>query len=382
LGELNLSPARTPNIDRIAREGAAFTNAFVIHSLCSPSRATILTGLRSTVHGVMNNRTPLPRSQPTVATALQAAGYRTGFVGKWHMATQGERQPGFDAWVSFEGQGTYMNPTLVVGEERVSVEGHISDILVDRAIGFLEENADRPFFLVLSHKAVHYPFEPQPDLLGLFADVPITPPLSFGEDIDAAGKPSFMKERPLLADTVGLRTLSHAYYETLYGVDRSLGRFFDQLRALGLDDNTALIVTSDNGHFFGEHNKFDKRLAYEESIRIPLVVRYPDWFEPGVQFDPLTLNLDFATTMLDMANVAPTWRIDGISLRDLASDPSARTSFVYEYFNDPDIPQIPRILAIRTRSEKLITYPDSPFPSEFYDLDTDPHELVNLLAAP
>jgi N-acetylglucosamine-6-sulfatase len=372
--------AATPHIDAFRSQATWYRNTFVVHSLCSPSRATILTGQYASRFGVRDNKTPLPADAPTVATELHTLGYQTGLVGKWHLGNlTGEPQPGFDRWVSFPQQGDYVDPLFNIDGTPVRLSGHITDLLTAFALDFIAgRDRANPFLLILSHKAVHERFTPQERYLNTLASAPVVLPPSWNEGL--SGKPRYLSQVRLSGDTAPLVSRIRRYHETLRGVDESLGLVFAALAREGILDSTVIIFTSDNGYLFGEHNLTDKRVAYEESIRVPLIVRYPRSFEPGAVRDQTVLNTDIMPTILQIiTGTVPHW-VDGVSLLDLANGNVARDGFLYEYYQDGDWPQYPTIFAWRTPSYKLITYPTDPEYNELYDLVADPSELENLWA--
>lgn len=369
---------KSPNLDRLAREGAMFTRAFVTTSLCSPSRASFLTGRYAHGHGVPTNAGRDPDPQwPTFPALLRTAGYETAFVGKWHMAGHNRPRPGFDHWVSFRGQGNYTRNTLNVNGETVESKKYVTDDLTDRAVEWLRRKRTRPFMLYLSHKAVHANFTPAPRHADLYADV--TMALNTRKDDRLDTKVRWGRYFPENTWQKDLRR----YMQTLRAVDDGVGKVLDTLDSLGLADTTMVIFTSDNGYFHGEHRLWDKRAAYEPSIRIPMLVRYPPLVRPGARIDALVLNIDLAPTLLDLAGAETPETMQGRSWLPLARGDTAagrRTSFLYEYFREGD-PRFnrPSVLAVRTARYKYITYPDREgAPVELYDLQTDPEELTNL----
>jgi len=368
---------QSPNLDRLANEGVLFKNSFVVHSLCSPSRATLLTGLYSHQHRVLDNDTALHSRLTTVSQFLDAAGYETAFIGKWHMGfLNAAPKPGFDRWVSFIGQGKYLDPLINVDGERVQVNGHMTEILTNYTLEFLNRDRQNPFFLVLSHKAVHEPFTAQTRFYRLYENANILLPSTYGEDL--SGKPLFLqKYSEFFRQDLKLRI--QQYYECLAGVDESAGKILAALTQKNLLDNTLIIFTGDNGFILGEHNVGDKRLAYEESIRVPLLARYPQWFAAGTRRETLALNIDLAPTILEAAGMTATLSLPGISLRKLAQGEAQRQSFLYEYSADTTVAAIPAIRAIRTHDFKYIRYFDSTATEELYDMRNDPVEANNLI---
>ena len=366
---------RTPNLDRLAAEGVRFTNAFVTTSLCSPSRASILTGQWAHSHGVVANETADPPADlPTVATELQRAGYRTAFIGKWHMLRKATPRPGFDTWQSFTGQGDYFRNTWYDdGEWRLSHE-YVTDEISRRAAAHIAAAGPEPFLLIVSHKAVHEPFFPAERHREAFAGRDLAPPAA------AAGGPD---RRPDWGDRVGhADAAEHVrdYYRTLLAVDEGVGTILAALEERGILDETIVVYTGDNGYLLGEHGGlWDKRAAYEPSIRVPLLMRYPALAQ-GAVADALVLNVDIAPSLLDLAGVAPPPTMQGASWRGVLAGEPGRDAFLYEYFRE--IGQVPTILAVRTRDWKLVTYPENPeLGGELYDLRGDPGELVDLWGA-
>jgi len=395
---------RTPNIDRLASQGARFANAFVTTSLCSPSRASFLTGTYAHTHGVRINAAIDPDpTLPTFPQLLRRAGYETAFVGKWHMQPKPDPRPGFDYWLSFTGQGKYVDPELNENGRNFQAKGYMTDLLTEYAMRWLRRPRRKPFCLYLSHKAVHGPFTPAPRHKKLYADAKLPEPASFRDTL--ADKPAWMraaivrgqrreeirrnKDKPVPPAVPPTPWKPHHgpwldYFRTLAAVDESVGRILQTLDELGLGDETIVIFTSDNGYFHGEHRRGDKRLAYEESIRIPLLVRYPPQVRAGLVPEPMVLNIDIAPTLLDFAAVPIPPVMQGASFRPLLRGEPVpwRTSFLYEYFQEAWLPGIPTMLAVRTERWKFVTYPDIDDLDELYDLANDPHELRNLAQDP
>ena len=309
----------TPNMDRIANEGARFTNAFVTTSLCSPSRASFLTGQYAHSHGIMDNKSHLPDDILTFPQVLQKAGYDTAFVGKWHMDGQEGPRPGFNRWVSFKGQGPYFHPMLNIDGQRKNVTGYTTDVLTKHAVEWLKQPRQSPFCLYLSHKAVHGPFTPAVRHSTLFSDVEIPVPRS--DDLE--GKPEWLKERHKTrhGTTLGERfeRFVRRYNRTLVAVDDSVGRVLCALEELGVLDNTVVVFAGDNGYFQGEHGLLDKRAMYEESIRIPLLMRYPKLIAPGTSIDQMVLNIYVCPTLLEFAWAPIPENVQGKSVRPLLS---------------------------------------------------------------
>ena len=382
---------RTPNLDRLAEAGVLFENAFVTTSLCSPSRASILSGQYAHAHQVLDNSTPMPRDIPTFPQGLQAAGYETAFVGKWHMGgASDDPRPGFDHWVSFRGQGPYTNPTLNINGTRSETPGYTTDLLTDHAVEFIRRDRDRPFLLYLSHKAVHAPFTPADRHARAYVDTRYPRPASMADtDANYAGKPAWVRaQRNSWHGVDGMydgRTdfdrFVREYAEALMAVDDSVGRVVEALRDEGLLESTLLVFTSDNGFQFGEHGLIDKRTMYEASIRVPLIVHCPELFDGGARRQEMILNIDFAPTFLVAAGAPIPETMHGRSFHGLLDGTSAgwRDAFLYEYFWERAFPQTPTVLGVRGDRYKLIRFHGVWEPYELYDLDADPHEMTNLL---
>ncbi len=367
---------KTPNLDRLVAQGASFQNAFCTTSLCSPGRASILTGQYAHTHGVTNNHSPFPTDAVTYASVLKEAGYSTGYIGKWHMGDQPER-PGFDFSASFRGQGKFFNCPLIVrknGEQKqVIAEKWIDDASADYAIDFLKENKDKPFLLSVGFKSVHGPREPHAD----FKDEYAGEKAKRAENADA-----FAPFRPEGAKVGEGKLLD--YFRTLTSADRALGRVLDELDALGLDKNTIVIFTSDNGYYLGEHGLGDKRSAYDESMRLPFIIRSPFHQVAGRQIAPFVLNIDIAPTIVDLAGLPVPEKFQGHSLKPLLEEkPPAdwRKSFLYEYFYERGF-RNPTILGLRTTDDKIITYPGHEEWNEVYENAKDPYELKNQYSNP
>ena len=404
---------RTPNIDRVAAEGAVLLNAFTTTPLCSPARASFLTGLYAHTNGIIDNTNRRGHELNTFPRQLDRTGYDTAFVGKWHMGTDGTPRPGFDTWVSLIGQGTNRDPEVYVGSELVMFEGHVTDVLTDHAVSFLETARDEPFVLFFSQKAVH----PDPALglveggfiaadrhLGLYDDEPIARLPSAG--VPPLDKPALMREiqglPPLGPDTSTTDATIRERLEMVTGVDESVGRLLEALDRTGELENTFFVVTSDHGYFYGEHGlNAQRRLAYEGSVRIPMVIRYPGLIEPGSRPEQMVLSIDLASTVLHLAGQEPEDPMQGASLVAIlgGGDPQDwRTSLLIEHHSDPDdylrgapgpgrASEFVRVLgmgykAVRTERYKYIRYTDLEGMDELYDLEVDPHEMNNLIDSP
>jgi N-acetylglucosamine-6-sulfatase len=391
---------RSPNMDRIAAEGARFTNAFVTISLCSPSRANFLTSTYAHVNGVRTNEgEEFPPHLHHFPQILRSTGYDTAFIGKWHMRADANPRPGFDYWLSFKGQGVYNDPQLNENGREFKAQGYMTDLLTDYAVRWLKGPRSQPFCLYLSHKAVHGPFTPAPRHEKLYRGVEVPKPASFDDTF--AGKPEWIrasmvrgarreewlnnKDKPVPPSIppVAWHPRDQGrlnYYRTLAAVDESVGRVLDTLEQMGALDSTAVVFASDNGYFQGEHRRGDKRLMYEESIRIPLLMRYPPLIRPGSRPADMILNIDLAPTLLQIAGVGVPDYMQGRSFRQLlaGSDYRPRQSFLYEYYRENWLPGIPTMFGVRTPRWKYITYPEIHDIDELYDLQRDPHEMHNL----
>ncbi len=381
----------TPRLDRLAENGLLFENAFVTTSLCSPSRASVLSGLYAHTHQVLDNSTPMPADVPTFPQGLQVAGYETAFVGKWHMGGASDApRPGFDHWVSFRGQGPYENPTLNINGERVDRQGYTTDLLTDYAEEFLRRDHDRPFLLYLSHKAVHAPFTPAERHRGAYRDRGYRRPESMADtEENYRGKPDWVRaQRNSWHGVDGMydgRTdfdrFVQEYAEASMAVDDSVGRVVDTLDELGLLESTLLVFMSDNGFQFGEHGLIDKRTMYEASIRVPLIVHCPELFTGGERRSEMILNIDIAPTLLDVGGAAVPDSMHGRSFHGLLTGESDewRDTFLYEYFWERAFPQTPTVLGVRGDRYKLMRFHGVWDRYELYDLETDPDERHNLL---
>lgn len=397
---------RTPSLDRLAAGGVHLRNAFVTTALCSPSRATILTGLYAHQHKVVDNNTPVPAGTVYFPQYLQQAGYQTALVGKWHMGgDDGGPQPGFDHWVSFAGQGSYL-PTAVglnVDGRKVPQRGYITDELTDYALDWLRSrDRSRPFFLYLSHKGVHNDYVPatqSSDFIpaerhrGRFDDAAFTPPRSQHYPPEAeALRPRWVRDQRSswhgvdfpYHSTLDVGRFFKRYAETLLSVDESVGRVLDYLEQEKLLDETLVIYMGDNGFAFGEHGLLDKRTAYEESMRVPMIMRCPRLFPGGRAIEAMVANLDVAPTILAAAGLTAPSEMIGASLLPLARGEQVpwRQELLYEYYWERNFPQTPTVFALRTNQHKFIRYHGLWDVDELFDLATDPLEMTNLAYQP
>ena len=393
---------QTPGMDKMAEEGAHISNAFVTTSLCSPSRASILTGQYAFRHGAVDNSNPIKEGTVYFPEFLQEAGYQTSFFGKWHIGEDDDMpKPGFDRWVSFRGQGVYNDPLLNFDGERKKIEGYTTDLLTDYAIDFIENrDKKKPFFVYLSHKAVHAEFYPAERHDDMYEDAELEIPASMNyTEQNYEGKPDWVKEqrfswhgvdfmyhnRPDHPQT--LEEIITEYSETLMGVDESVARVLDYLKANDLDDNTLVIYMGDNGFMLGEHGLIDKRQAYEESMRVPMIAWAPGYIEAGSTIDENILNIDLAPTFLDLAGgkMPADHVVDGTSFLNILEDGEAkewRDTFTYQYFWEHAFPHTPTTYAIRGDRFKYIYYHGVLDKNELYDLKNDPMEMHNLINIP
>jgi arylsulfatase A-like enzyme len=371
---------QTPAMDRLAAEGILFENAFVTTSLCSPSRASFLTGTYPHTHGVKNNITPWVGSNVTFLETMKARGYDTAFIGKWHMPGAIPTISAIDQFITFTaqgGQGQYFNcPLIVNGKPQPSRKAYITEELTDRAIEFIDSRAQNPFCLYLSHKAVHHQFLPPPDLAGIYDDVDLKLPKEFDPWITGT-------RGNLLYGVVGPLPMHYRNYcAALTALDREIGRLLKRLDELSIADNTIIVYAGDNGYFWGEHNLVDKRWAYEESIRIPFIVRWPSLIpDPGRRAKQMLLNVDLAPTLSDLTGSPKSDRFEGESFLPVLKSATTpgRDAWFYEYFGDYPY-RVPPQYAVRTRTHKYIEFTTARRP-ELYDLAHDPKERKNLYAA-
>jgi arylsulfatase A-like enzyme len=393
---------RTPNIDRVAAGGMRFDSCFVTNSICTPSRAAILTGKYSHINGVpVFNR--FDGRQPTLAKYLQAAGYHTGMIGKWHL---GGEPTGFDRWTILPGQGVYRDPVFIhQGGKREKHKGYCTDIITDMALSFLEDRPrDRPFFLMCHHKAPHRPWQPDAKYVKKWEGVQVPEPPTLHDDYatrsDAAREatmrvdrdltPADLKQPPpkgLSAEELAkwkYQRYMRDYLACVDSVDDGVGQLLDYLEKNGLAQNTIVVYTSDQGFFLGDHDWFDKRFMYEESLRMPLLVRWPAGVKPGAVCDKMVLNVDFAPTLLEAAGLKPAADIQGRSFVPLLrgeTPPDWRTAMYYRYYDYPGAHRVQPHYGVRTDRYKLI-YFNKIDQWELFDLKKDPRELKSVYADP
>lgn len=391
--------AQTPVMDSMAKNGAYLKNALVTTALCSPSRASILTGLYTFRHRVIDNNRAIPPGTVYFPQYLQKAGYATCFIGKWHMGGESdEPQPGWDRWVSFRGQGEYLPPnpdyTLNVDGERVKQTGYITTELTDYAIDWLKQQkpVDKPFFLYLSHKAVHANFTPESKHEGRFANLPFRRPASEASTATNDLQPRWLRDQrnswhgvdfPYHSE-LDIEGYYKRYCETLCSVDDSIGRVLQQLKDMGIHDDTLVIYMGDNGFMFGEHGLIDKRVAYEPSIRVPMLMQCPALIKGGTVVDEMVANIDIAPTVMEAMGLKAPVHMDGQSFLPLAEGETIpwRKDFLYVYYWEKNFPQTPTIFSLRGDRYKYITYYGLWDADELYDLQSDPDETHNLLYDP
>ncbi|BCW98096.1 MAG: sulfatase [Armatimonadota bacterium] len=389
---------RTPAMDRLAREGVLFSNAFVTNSLCAPSRATILTGKYSHTHGVRDNFTDFDTSQWTFPRALRAAGYRTAVVGKWHLRSD---PADFDYWNIPPGQGAYVNPYLIEMGQRKRLAGYVTDIITDIAIHKMREWKNGPFCLLLHHKAPHRNWQPAPRHTSLFARADLPLPETFDDDYSSrtssaaqadmriADMPDYAGDAPATLSGRERKVYNYQrfikdYLRTIAAVDESIGRVLQFLDASGLAENTLVVYTSDNGFFLGDHGWYDKRFMYEQSLRVPLIVRFPGVAQPGTRCGAFVLNTDLAPTLLDAAGLRPPDDLHGRSFIPLLRGQQPvdwRTLMYYHYYEYPQSHRVRPHRGVRTGRYKLIHF-YTVDEWEMYDLQRDPNELHNIYGGP
>ncbi|MCR9200102.1 MAG: sulfatase [Planctomycetaceae bacterium] len=392
--------AKTPHMDAMAKNGVHLKNAFVTTSLCSPSRASILTGLYTFRHRVIDNQRPVPKGTLFFPQYLQQAGYRTGFIGKWHMGHgSDEPRPGFDYWFSFRGQGQYYPPnknyTINDNGRRVPQDGYITTLLTEKAIEFLDQHkdGDPPFFLYLSHKAVHGPFTPEPKYKNSLASEPFQRPASSQQlSHNKLNRPRWLLDQrnswhgmdfPLHTGT-DIETFYKSYCEALRSVDDSIGTVMTQLNKMGIHDDTLVIYMGDNGYMFGEHGLIDKRVAYETSSRVPMLMQCPALIKGGTVVDQVVANIDIAPTVMQAMGLQKPPHMDGQSFLPLAQGTSIpwRDYFLYVYYWEQNYPQTPTHFSLRGDRYKYTTYYGLWDTDELFDIQADPDEQNNLIHDP
>ncbi|TLX75779.1 sulfatase [Labilibacter sediminis] len=436
--------APTPNIDRIATNGALFTKAFCTNSLCGPSRATILTGKFSHINGFTRNRDKFDQNQPTFPKYLQKAGYETALVGKWHL--KGVPTQGFDYWSVLNDQGEYYNPDFITGKDTVMNMGYATDLITDKSLNWLQKqrDTDKPFMLMVQNKAPHRNWWPAERHYNMYDSVSFPVPDTYFDDYKgrvaakrqkmniyrdmyeghdlkmtvSAGVDSFRYDPwPHLFNRAteeqkerfwnAYRPINEAFHKmdlnekelalwkyqrylqdymaTIASVDENVGRILDYLEESGLAENTIVIYTSDQGFYLGEHGFFDKRFMYEESFRTPLLIQYPKTVEPGIVIDKMVQNLDFAETILDYCGIEIPKDMQGVSLKPLLQQEEVdqwRDALYYHFYEFPGFHAVRRHYGVRTERYKLMYFYHQMEKWELYDLESDPSEVNNLYGKP
>jgi len=431
---------KTPNIDRLAEEGAIFTRACVTNSICAPSRAVLLTGKHSFLNGKVDNMFPFDWNQPNFPKLMQANGYQTAMIGKIHL--DGIPQ-GFDFSMVLPGQGEYYNPDFLINGEKIRKEGYCTEIITETMLDWLKNKRDqsKPFCALYHQKAPHRNWLPAPKYLNLYDDITFDPPANFFDDYKGRGRAAREQEMEidghaqwghdfkLIVDPNGdstgfMRDLNRMnpeqranwmaayesenqeflakklegkelaiwkynryikdYLRTIKSVDDGVGEVLDYLEETGLAENTIVIYTSDQGFYLGEHGWFDKRFMYEESFRTPLLVRFPKEIKPGTKIDKLVQNLDFAPTFLDYAGIEVPEDMQGESFRDLVSGKTSewRDAVYYTYYEYPSVHMVKRHYGVATDRYKLMHFYYDIDEWEMYDLETDPSEMKNIYNDP
>lgn len=409
----------TPNLDRIATGGMRFDNAFCTNSICTPSRASILTGTYNHVNGVTTLDTPMDNGLETFPKLMQAAGYQTAMFGKWHLGEGAEHEPtGFDDWNILPGQGRYHDPIFVSrGGEQV-IEGYVTDIITDLTLDWIRDtDPDKPFVVMSHHKAPHSAWDPDEKHAHMYDGVTIPEPETFWDDHATRTAAAFAAKCRMadLADHGLIRDVPEGlseseqtswwyqqyikdYLRCIASIDDNIGRLLDYLEETGLAENTIVVYTSDQGFFLGDHGWFDKRFMYEESLAMPLVIRHPDSVDAGSVCEDFVLNVDFAPTFLELAGIDVPSDMQGSSFAPLLSGSSPdgwQTSMYYRYWmHRDDQHNIFAHYGVRTHDHKLIYFYNDPLdqpgafgpidpPSwELYDLNADPFEINNVYGNP
>lgn len=399
---------RTPHIDRIAHEGARFRNAFCSTPLCSPVRACLLTGQYTHSHGIFDNinRSKHSHTLKTFPQSLQKAGYETAYVGKWHMGNDDTARPGFDHWVSMKGQGTSFNPVLNENGKRIKHTGHTTDVLNQKVNAFVKQKRKKPFCIYIAHKALHpeltqrddgsitdpsaAKFMPAERHKSLYTEDAIPRRLNVMDNLQ--GKRALQRSitglPPLSRETGTSDGVIRDRLRMLAGIDDGVGMLWKLLQDQGQLDNTVFVFTSDHGYWYGEHGlSVERRLPYEEGIRVPLLIRYPPVVKAGTLIDQFAVSVDLAPTILDFAQVKADHKFDGTSLLPLLNGetpPDWRETFLIEYNSDTVFPRLVKMgyKAVRTPRWKYIQFNELEGMDELYDVQNDPYEMKNLIDLP
>jgi arylsulfatase A-like enzyme len=410
---------RTPHLDRIAEGGMRYDNCFCTNSICTPSRATILAGTYNHVNGVTTLSTPMDNRLQTYPKLLRASGYQTAMIGKWHLGQGPEHEPtGFDFWRVLPGQGLYHDPEMIDAQGRRVFKGYVTDLITDMSLEWLSNrDRDRPFCLMCHHKAPHRRWEPDAKHLSMYDGVDIPEPETFDDDYShrasAAAAAEMRIERDLSPEDLkapvpeGLTPAEEKswkyqryikdYLRVVASIDDNVGRLLDYLDEEGLTENTMVIYTSDQGFFLGDHGWYDKRFMYEESLRMPFIVRYPREVQPGTVNEDMILNVDFGPLFLDLAGIDVPEDWQGRSFRPLLQGQTPadwRTSLYYRYWMHKAHHNVYAHYGVRTLHFKLIYYYSDALGQlgaidetydpewELFDLDKDPFELNNVVDDP
>jgi arylsulfatase A-like enzyme len=418
---------QTPQLDRLAHEGMLFRNCFCTNSICAPCRAVVLTGKYSHLNGVIDNSVRFDGSQQTVAKLLQKAGYQTAMIGKWHLKSD---PTGFDYWEVLQGQGPYYNPAMKTAQGIVKHTGYTTDVITDLVLDFLKHKREqgKPFFVMFHHKAPHRNWQPGPKYLNMYDGVTIPEPDNLFDDYSGRGTAAHVQEMTVakylnasdlkLKPPGGLTKEQRAVWDKAYdpknevfekahlqgrelvrwkyqryikdylrciaSVDDNVGRLLDYLDETGLAKNTIVLYTSDQGFYLGDHGWFDKRFMYEESLRSPLLVRWPGHIKPGSVSEAIVLNLDFAETFLDCAGAKIPADMQGRSLLPILQGKTPadwRKSMYYRYYEFPAVHMVNKHYGVRTDRYKLIFFHELG-EWELYDLKNDPREMKSVYADP
>src|SRR5271165_1887570 len=386
---------KTPNMDRIGAEGCTFHNAFVVNALCLPSRATLLTGMYSHTTGAVSNvEGRIAAGIPLVSDLLQKAGYETAFLGKSHVVGALMDHP-WDYYFGFVGQADYYRPLITEGVKgqygpaKLYAGQYVDTLLTRKAVEWLQQKRDKPFCLFLWFYAPHAPFYRPKDMVNDFNGVPIPTPPTIDEDRNGdAGKPRAVADADNKVgytelysdDPRSLEELVKDHYVGVEDNDRNVGAIWQELDRQGIADKTAVLLSSDHGFFLGEHHFYDKRLMYEPSIRVPMMLRLPGRVKAGATSEKMVLNLDVAPTLLDIAGVPVPEEMQGKSMLPLAEGKTTdwRKDWLYEYYEYPGFENVRPCRGVRTDRYKLIHFFLSPEEWELYDLEKDPDERANL----
>ncbi len=435
--------APTPNIDKIAHDGAIFNNNYCCNSISGPSRAAIITGKHSHKNGFMKNWAKgFDNTQQTLPKILQKNGYQTAIIGKWHLVS---KPTGFDYWIVLNDQGEYNNPDFITEEDTVQYKGYVTDIITDITKKWLDSrDKNKPFFLMMHHKAVHRNWVPAEKYYHLYENIKFPLPENYYDDYTgriAASKQKMNIYRDMYeghdlkmvtganSDTLlydpwpqafmnrmtpdeknrffeAYRKRNNDFYASpknekeiaewkyqrylqdylavVKSVDDSVGEILEYLKENGLDENTLVVYTSDQGFYLGEHGWFDKRFMYEESMVMPMVMSCPSIISPGTKINQLTQNIDFAPTFLDLCGIEIPADMQGISFKPLLEGKKVknwRKYLYYHYYEFPGFHSVRAHYGIKGKRYKLIHfYKDNNW--ELYDLKTDPHEMNNIFGKP